>query len=79
MNDALRIQNAYKELFNSPLGKVVLEHLFINLKMHETTLVANDPYATAWNEGRRTVYMEILKHCELDLTPFLRNALNGKM
>ncbi len=79
MNDALSVQNAYKEVFNSPLGKVILEHLFVNLKMGETTIVPNDPLSTAYNEGRRTVYMEILKHCELDLTPFLRNAINGRM
>lgn len=74
-HEALRIQNAYKEVFGSPLGKVVLEHLFANLKMDQTTFVEGDPYTSAYNEGRRSVYMEILRHSELDLTPFMQKAL----
>ena len=72
------LQGIYIDVFLSPKGKVVLEHMFTQLGMDNTTMVANDPYSTAYNEGRRSVYMEILRIINVDFTPLMKNALRYK-
>ena len=72
------VQRAFKDLFSTPEGKVVLQHLFISLKMGESTFVSGDPYTSAYNEGKRSVYVEIIRNMELDLTPFFKNSINRR-
>jgi hypothetical protein len=50
---------SYKQVFASPEGKKVLEHL-IRTYMLKTSHVEGDPYSTAFNEGARNVLLFIL-------------------
>ena len=69
------MQEVYIDVFLSPQGKRVLEHLFRQLGMDGTTLVANDPMTTAYNEGRRSVFMEILRILNVDFTEVMKIAM----
>ncbi len=72
------LQGTYIDVFLSPKGKVVLEHMFNQLGMGNTTMVANDPYSSAYNEGRRSVYMEILRIINVDFTPLMQASMRYK-
>jgi hypothetical protein len=50
---------AYKDVFTSPNGKLVLEDLRLN-NGDRQSYVKGDPYHTAFNEGRRAIYLDIL-------------------
>lgn len=51
---------AYKELFASPAGRIVMAHLVAKFGFTgKTTLVAGDPCLTAANEGQRSVLIYI--------------------
>lgn len=54
------IVSAFKAVFLSRDGERVLQHLR-ELYNDETTFVPGDPYASAYNEGCRAVYLQILK------------------
>lgn len=72
------IQSTYIDVFLSPQGKVVLEHLFMQLDMHTTTFKAGDPYLSAWREGRRSVVMEILRIINYDFTALMKDSMRYK-
>lgn len=72
------LKNTYIDVFLSPKGKVVLEHMFRQLGMGYTTQVAGDPYTSAYNEGRRSVYMEILRIINVDFTALMNQAMRDK-
>ncbi len=74
----VEMQEAYIDVFLCPKGKVVLEHMFKQLGMDDSTLVANDPMTTAWKEGRRSVFMEILRILNIDFTPLMKEAMRYK-
>lgn len=44
---------AYKQLFDSELGKEVLKHLSEEAGCFRTSFVSEDPHATSFNEGKR--------------------------
>jgi len=50
---------AYHDLFESPLGKIVLDDLGKACFRDETTFFPGDPYVSAAQEGRRSVYLRI--------------------
>jgi len=59
----------YQQVFDSGSGKKVLRHLMRNCGMMQPSLDMKDcnPYATAFNEGRRAVVIEILQKLRIDL------------
>jgi len=59
----------YQQVFDSESGKKVLRHLMRNCGMMQPSLDMKDcnPYATAFNEGRRAVVIEILQKLRIDL------------
>lgn len=52
---------AYKTLFDSIEGKVILKDLEMFCKVHTSSYVGGDPYGTVLNEGKRLVYLRIKK------------------
>ena len=59
----------YQQVFDSESGKKVLRHLMRNCGMMQPSIDMKDcnPYATAFNEGRRAVVIEILQKLRIDL------------
>ncbi len=64
-NEKQKRQN-FKEVFGSQQGKDVLALLANSHFVYRTTH-SNDPYTSAWQEGQRTVVMEIINLVGADL------------
>ena len=64
-NEKQKRQN-FKEVFGSEQGKDVLALLANSHFVYRTTH-SNDPYTSAWQEGQRTVVMEIINLVGADL------------
>lgn len=56
---------AYKRLFDSEDGKIVLKDLARSCRLDQSSF-SSDPYETAFNEGERHVVLRILKTIEAD-------------
>lgn len=56
-----KLHAAYLRTFDSPDGKVVLEHIMKQGYMLRTTFVAGDPNETMLNEGSRRLALSIVK------------------
>mgnify|MGYP003132458061 CR=1 FL=1 len=59
-------RSSFKEVFSGEEGQDVLAMLS-NAHFVFQTSHANDPYTSAWQEGRRTVVMEIINLVGADL------------
>tara|TARA_B100001250_G_C19757458_1_gene770819 strand:+ start:174 stop:443 length:270 start_codon:yes stop_codon:yes gene_type:complete len=64
-NEKQKRQN-FKEVFGTEQGKEVLALLANSHFVYRTTH-SNDPYTSAWQEGQRTVVMEIINLVGADL------------
>lgn len=58
---------AYRAVFESPQGEVVLEHLTKTCHLFEPTFIAGDTHQSALREGERRVVLSILKMIGTDL------------
>lgn len=56
----LRRTKLYKQVFSTPEGQEVMKHLAIESGAYGMSFVQNDPYATAFNEGKRQMYSHII-------------------
>lgn len=76
MNFLNKKQQKYKELFKGPTGEFILSSLFDFAGFYKQSFVANDPYQSAFNEGKRAVALHIIQHLEMreeDLRNLVRN------
>lgn len=55
----------YKDVFSTPSGQKVLNHLMDTFMMR-TSHVEKDPYSTAFNEGSRNVVLFILQKLKMN-------------
>lgn len=53
------IRSAYREIFESDAGKIVLKDLYSFCGAMTPTAVLSDSLATFYNEGKRRVYLRI--------------------
>ena len=63
----------YQKLFDSPLGKTVLEDLRKSYD-DRTSFVAGDPHGTSFKEGQRSVYLDIVVMIETTLESTLQST-----
>lgn len=66
VRDKKRIQEAYKTVFDSPDGEIVMAHLCKVNFVFSTTFVKGDPYQTALHEGQRRLALSILRQLNVD-------------
>lgn len=62
-----RRQADYRKVFNSPEGAKVLADLCQRHFIFNTTHVPGDSVASAFQEGRRSVVMDLIKYLKIDL------------
>jgi len=55
-----QLRQLYRKVFDSPEGAEVLSHLRAICFGDSRTFVPGDPCATAFNEGRRSVLLDVL-------------------
>ena len=56
-----KVRSAYRRVFNSPEGHVVLLHLCREAYVFSPAFVQGDPYQSALNEGSRRVVLSIIR------------------
>ncbi|HMV57036.1 MAG TPA: hypothetical protein PKD38_07495 [Nitrospira sp.] len=61
-----RVANAYRAVFETPEGEIVLTHLARHGFIFDTTFVQGDPQATALNEGSRRLVLSIMRMLNTD-------------
>jgi len=69
------IRFMYSQVFSTESGKKVLKDLEARCNYRNTTYVQNDSNGTAFEEGKRTVYLHILNMLEEDTNE--RNRATG--
>lgn len=60
------IAQAYRDVFSTPSGQLVLQHLAEHNFVMAPTFVGGDPYQTALHEGQRRVVLSIMKYVAVD-------------
>jgi hypothetical protein len=64
--DRARLQDAYRTVFNTPQGQLVLRHLAKRCNLTSTSVVKGDVHETYVNEGMRRVVLSILRQLKRD-------------
>ena len=65
-NKEKRRRSSYQEIFNSEVGKEVLDDL-MKSNYFFTSTQTGDSHESAFNEGRRSVILAILNYVSLDI------------
>jgi hypothetical protein len=60
------VASAYRAVFESPQGEIVLAHLAKHGFVFDSTFVQGDPTATSLNEGSRRMVLSILRMLNTD-------------
>jgi hypothetical protein len=68
------ISEAYRSVFKSPKGAIVLLHLASACHLDETTFVAGDPNFSAEREGERRIILEILKRMNTPVLDYINDT-----
>jgi len=66
VSKAIKVNASYKKAFSGPDGETVLKDLLVSTGFDTTTFVAHDPYSSAYNEGRRSIVLQILRMVDID-------------
>lgn len=70
---AKRVNTAYKKVFSSEHGQIVLEDLMLSAGIISgSSYVPGDPHQTSFNEGRREVVNRIIESINIDPTRFMK-------
>ena len=67
------VKAAYKRLFDSPDGKIVLAHIMKHGFVLRSTFVQGDPHETALNEGMRRMALSIIRYANIEEQYILEN------
>lgn len=69
-----RIQAAYRAVFETPEGEVVLAHLAKNCHLFDPVVVQGDPFMGHTRDGERRVVLSIMKMLRTDFTSLQKLA-----
>ena len=58
------LKSMYKQVFATESGKKVLKDLEARCNFRNTTFIQNDSIGTAFEEGKRSVFLDILNMSE---------------
>jgi hypothetical protein len=72
LKEALKVNIAYKKTFSTDEGKMVLMDLVKSSGMMASSFVANDPYATAFNEGARSIVVRLIDTIQIDPEKYIK-------
>lgn len=64
--DKLRTSGAYRRVFESEDGKIILRHLARAGFLNRSTFVAGDPHQTSLNEGSRRLVLSMMRIAKID-------------
>ena len=75
----VKMGERYRALFDSPAGREVLADLFARCGLMRTSMTMGEPHMTAFNEGRRSVGLDIIQlmsWSEMELLELGRQQVN---
>jgi len=61
LRDRRALKNAYRRVFETPDGRLVLRHLMLVGFVMKSTFVVRDPHESSLNEGSRRIVLSILR------------------
>lgn len=67
LKDRSAIQTAYRSVFSSAQGEIVMHHLMKQFNVSSPTFTKGDPHLTSFREGQRHVVLSMLKFISKDL------------
>jgi len=65
--DPKTLKQAYASIFKGEMGKLVMSDLKKWCHIEETSYIPKDSHATAFAEGKRFIYLRIVKMAKLKL------------
>lgn len=78
LHNPYRMQQMYKNVFESPEGQLVLEHMCRNNFVFRTTYVrGGDDRRMAFNEGKRHTALSVLRYINKSPDEFLKLIEDG--
>ena len=72
------VARGYQTVFSGPVGQMVLADIMTRAGMVGTSFVAGDPHATAFNEGKRRLALEIIERLNVSPDSVLRMLREGE-
>lgn len=70
-----KLVGAYKALFKGPNGRIVLHDLMVSTGYFRNGYVKGDPHGTSFNEGRRSVILDIIHKLNIQDENFLDDSI----
>ena len=65
----------YKAVFSGPNGRLVLHDLMVSTGYFRSGYVQGDSHGTSYNEGRRSVILDIIQKLNIQDDSFLDKAI----
>lgn len=66
------LKAAYASIFKGDMGRIVMNDLREWCHVNKTSLVPNSPDTTAFNEGKRFIFLRICSMARLDLDRYIK-------
>jgi len=76
--DPVVLKTAYSSIFKGEMGKIVMDDLKEWCHINRTSLDPDNPSMTAFNEGKRFVYLRICQMAKIDLDRLMAQSENRK-
>lgn len=70
------LKAAYSGLFKGPLGKLIMQDLKEWCHVNKTSYSPTNPEITAFNEGKRFIFLRICSMAKIDLDKIMRQSDN---
>lgn len=71
------LKAAYASIFKGDMGRVVMNDLKEWCHVDKTSLVPNSPDVTAFNEGKRFIFLRICQMARLDLDKIIQREADN--
>jgi len=76
--DPKTLKAAYSSIFKGEMGHIVMRDLKSWCHIADTSFTPGDPYVSAFNEGKRFVYLRICKMAKIDLDKLIAISDNRR-
>ena len=76
--DLKNLKNAYAGIFKGEMGKLIMRDLKEWCHITKTSYVPDKPDATAFNEGKRFIFLRICQMAKIDIDKIMTQSDNRK-
>lgn len=72
------LKTAYSSIFKGEMGKIVMKDLKLWCHIDTSSFVPGDNAITAFNEGKRFVYLRICQMSKIDIDKIMAQSENSR-